>query len=276
MTEFRKVATNSELPILCVNDITYVFADLVLAFVAGRYMSVDEVHSVLFSYNVPLTIASGEREKPATDLYNRVRSGKKLKDPLLLLDSDAILLCQRMRESKNLSPDEKLHGAIVQHLVGEPSDSWQKEAECIIDELWGDDRLWVFRTPVDATDTNYHDSIKHPMDLSTLKNSITTISPLMFGQYLKLIWTNAMTYNNKCADAYKDAQLLCSIVKRKLRAYHDLYAVTRICYSASDVCIREAPKRKKDDASKHANFDFVSSGHLVIGETCHGSFARVR
>ncbi|KAK1351653.1 Global transcription factor group E7 [Heracleum sosnowskyi] len=76
---------------------------------------------------------------------------------------------------------------------------------------------WVFNKPVDVVALglhNYHQVIKHPMDLGTVKMRLGKHfygTPLEFASDVRLIFDNAMTYNPKGDDAHTMASLLLNM-----------------------------------------------------------------
>ncbi|KAM7524298.1 hypothetical protein LguiA_014200 [Lonicera macranthoides] len=75
---------------------------------------------------------------------------------------------------------------------------------------------WVFKCPVDAVAlglTDYHQIIKNPMDLGTVKAKLDKNeygSPLEFASDVRLTFKNAMTYNEKGEDVHAMANTLLS------------------------------------------------------------------
>ncbi|PWA78944.1 bromodomain, NET domain protein [Artemisia annua] len=71
---------------------------------------------------------------------------------------------------------------------------------------------WVFNKPVDVNDLkcyDYHDVIKKPMDLGTIKSKIAKNgyrSSFEFASDVRLCFNNAMEYNGKGSDVYRMAE----------------------------------------------------------------------
>ncbi|KAL4554164.1 hypothetical protein LXL04_037716 [Taraxacum kok-saghyz] len=80
---------------------------------------------------------------------------------------------------------------------------------------------WVFNEPVNAKLLglhDYHDIIKHPMDLGTIKSRLAQNfykSPMEFAEDVRLTFYNAMTYNPKGQDVHVMAQQLLTIFEEK-------------------------------------------------------------
>ncbi|CAA2953479.1 transcription factor GTE4-like [Olea europaea subsp. europaea] len=80
---------------------------------------------------------------------------------------------------------------------------------------------WVFNEPVNAKALglrDYHDIIKYPMDLGTIKNRLSQNwykSPREFAEDVRLVFRNAMTYNPKGQDVHVMAEQLSEIFEER-------------------------------------------------------------
>ncbi|KAG8386391.1 hypothetical protein BUALT_Bualt03G0144000 [Buddleja alternifolia] len=80
---------------------------------------------------------------------------------------------------------------------------------------------WVFKDPVDAQElglVDYHDIIKHPMDLGTIRTRLSQNwykSPREFAEDVRLVFRNAMTYNPKGQDVHIMAEELLQIFEER-------------------------------------------------------------
>ncbi|KAH6835701.1 hypothetical protein C2S53_017729 [Perilla frutescens var. hirtella] len=80
---------------------------------------------------------------------------------------------------------------------------------------------WVFNEPVNAKSlglVDYHDIIKHPMDLGTIKTKLSQNlykSPREFAEDVRLVFHNAMTYNPKGQDVHVMAEQLLQIFEER-------------------------------------------------------------
>ncbi|KAL0328434.1 UNVERIFIED_CONTAM: Transcription factor GTE4 [Sesamum calycinum] len=80
---------------------------------------------------------------------------------------------------------------------------------------------WVFNEPVNAKAlglVDYHDIIKHPMDLGTIKTRLSQNwykSPKDFAEDVRLVFHNAMTYNPKGQDVHIMAEQLLQIFEER-------------------------------------------------------------
>ncbi|KAJ0801603.1 putative chromatin remodeler Bromodomain family [Helianthus annuus] len=80
---------------------------------------------------------------------------------------------------------------------------------------------WVFNEPVNAKLLglhDYHDIIKHPMDLGTIKSRLAQNfykTPGEFAEDIRLTFHNAMTYNPKGQDVHVMAEQLSDIFEEK-------------------------------------------------------------
>ncbi|XP_010420059.1 PREDICTED: transcription factor GTE9 isoform X2 [Camelina sativa] len=89
-----------------------------------------------------------------------------------------------------------------------------KQCEALLKRLMSHQYGWVFNTPVDVVKLNimdYFNVIKHPMDLGTVKNKLTSGTyscPSEFAADVRLTFSNAMTYNPPGNDVYVMADTL--------------------------------------------------------------------
>lgn len=80
---------------------------------------------------------------------------------------------------------------------------------------------WVFNEPVNAKQLglhDYHDIIKHPMDLGTIKSRLAQNfykSPMEFADDVRLTFRNAMTYNPKGQDVHLMAEQLSEFFEER-------------------------------------------------------------
>ncbi|BFI25342.1 protein MpBromo2 [Marchantia polymorpha subsp. ruderalis] len=83
---------------------------------------------------------------------------------------------------------------------------------------------WVFNEPVDAVKLglhDYHQVIKRPMDLGTIKKKVNRgeyTSPLNFAEDVRLTFSNAMTYNPQGHFVFAMAEQLRDIFEEKWKA----------------------------------------------------------
>ncbi|KAK1405092.1 Transcription factor GTE4 [Heracleum sosnowskyi] len=88
---------------------------------------------------------------------------------------------------------------------------------------------WVFNEPVNARLLglhDYHDIIKHPMDLGTIKNKLAQNlykSPAEYAEDVRLAFSNAMTYNPPGQDVHVMAAQLSEIFEEKWAAIESEY-----------------------------------------------------
>ncbi|XP_074370348.1 uncharacterized protein LOC141711649 isoform X2 [Apium graveolens] len=88
---------------------------------------------------------------------------------------------------------------------------------------------WVFNEPVNARLLglhDYHDIIKHPMDLGTIKNKLAQNlykSPGEYAEDVRLTFSNAMTYNPPGQDVHVMAAQLSDIFEEKWAAIESEY-----------------------------------------------------
>ncbi|KAL1821524.1 hypothetical protein ACET3Z_016393 [Daucus carota] len=88
---------------------------------------------------------------------------------------------------------------------------------------------WVFNEPVNARLLglhDYHDIIKHPMDLGTIKNKLAQNlykSPAEYAEDVRLTFSNAMTYNPPGQDVHVMASQLSEIFEEKWQVIESEY-----------------------------------------------------
>ncbi|PIA51889.1 hypothetical protein AQUCO_01000040v1 [Aquilegia coerulea] len=90
----------------------------------------------------------------------------------------------------------------------------------ILEKLNAHKYSWVFKVPVDAVGMglhDYHQIIKHPMDLGTVKSKLDQhmyATPMDFAADVRLTFNNALTYNPKGHDVYMMAKTMFSRFER--------------------------------------------------------------
>ncbi|XP_030455861.1 transcription factor GTE7 [Syzygium oleosum] len=92
--------------------------------------------------------------------------------------------------------------------------SMMKRCGLILTKIMKHKHGWVFNVPVDAVDLglhDYHQIIKNPMDLGTVKTNLERNfyqSPQEFATDVRLTFNNALTYNPKGHDVHHMAETL--------------------------------------------------------------------
>lgn len=96
-----------------------------------------------------------------------------------------------------------------------------KNCSSLLQRLMKHKFSWVFNEPVNAKQlglVDYHDVIKHPMDLGTIKTRMSQNfykSPRDFAEDVRLVFRNAMTYNPKGQDVHVMAEQLSQIFEER-------------------------------------------------------------
>ncbi|KZV42128.1 hypothetical protein F511_29807 [Dorcoceras hygrometricum] len=96
-----------------------------------------------------------------------------------------------------------------------------KSCSSLLQRLMKHNHGWVFNEPVNAKALglhDYHDIIKHPMDLGTIKTRLSQKwykSPREFAEDVRLVFRNAMTYNPKGQDVHFMAEQLSQIFEER-------------------------------------------------------------
>ncbi|KAK6132500.1 hypothetical protein DH2020_033800 [Rehmannia glutinosa] len=94
-----------------------------------------------------------------------------------------------------------------------------KNCSSLLQKLMKHKHGWVFNEPVNAKDlglVDYHDIIKHPMDLGTIKTRMSQNwykTPRDFAEDVRLVFRNAMTYNPKGQDVHIMAEQLLEMME---------------------------------------------------------------
>jgi Bromodomain/Bromodomain extra-terminal - transcription regulation len=89
-----------------------------------------------------------------------------------------------------------------------------KQCETLLKRLMAHQYAWVFNTPVDVVKLNipdYFQVIKHPMDLGTVKEKLSSgsyMTPSGFASDVRLTFSNAMTYNPPGNDVHVMADVM--------------------------------------------------------------------
>ncbi|GFZ12408.1 global transcription factor group E4 [Actinidia rufa] len=106
-----------------------------------------------------------------------------------------------------------------------------KSCNNLLSRLMKHKHAWVFNKPVDAKALglhDYHDIIKHPMDLGTVKSRLAKNwykSPREFAEDVRLTFRNAMTYNPKGQDVHVMAEELSMIFEEKWAVIESEYSL---------------------------------------------------
>ncbi|XP_073155975.1 uncharacterized protein [Henckelia pumila] len=96
-----------------------------------------------------------------------------------------------------------------------------KSCSSLLQRLMKHNHGWVFNEPVNAKALglhDYHEIIKHPMDLGTIKTRLSQKwykSPREFAEDVRLVFRNAMTYNPKGQDVHFMAEQLSQIFEER-------------------------------------------------------------
>lgn len=145
------------------------------------------------------------------------------------------------RTKRPAGPVEPVKQALSQ---GSTNAMIMKQCETLLNRLMQHQHAWVFNTPVDVVKLNipdYHNVIKHPMDLGTVKAKLVSgqyLNPVSFAADVRLTFTNAMTYNPKGNDVHFMAETLSKYfevrwkpIEKKLPS--NVYSPARLTKSGS-------------------------------------------
>jgi len=164
----------------------------------------------------PSPVKSSLEPKPSK-IATRRESGRQIKKPLKdLPDSQAPQLMKRNNPVQIQSqPSTKVKGRFSQRL---------KHCITLLKELLSKKHAgyaWPFYKPVDASLLglhDYHEIIKHPMDLGTVKQKMDTRdyrSPEEFAADVRLIFTNCYKYNPPDHDVVAMARKLQDVFEMR-------------------------------------------------------------
>ncbi|CAM8928223.1 unnamed protein product [Rhodiola kirilowii] len=109
------------------------------------------------------------------------------------------------------------------------SNNLMKMCRQVLTKLMKHKLSWIFNTPVDVVGLQLHDykqTVKHPMDLGTVKSKLTKNmyeSPLEFGADVRLTFNNAMLYNPKGHDVHIMAEQLLAMFEGLFRRINEEY-----------------------------------------------------
>ncbi|XP_076908336.1 transcription factor GTE4-like [Bidens hawaiensis] len=101
------------------------------------------------------------------------------------------------------------------------SNNMFKNCSNLLQRLMKHKHGWVFNEPVNAQQLglhDYHDIIKHPMDLGTIKSRLAQNfykSAMEFAEDVRLTFRNAMTYNPRGQDVHVMAEVLLEIFEER-------------------------------------------------------------
>jgi len=91
----------------------------------------------------------------------------------------------------------------------------------LVDRIMRNRHSWAFNQPVtDAEAPHYHDIIKHPMDLGTIKTNLNSNTYKTVNEFISdvhLVWANAHTYNDAESPFYKYASELSELFENGLK-----------------------------------------------------------
>jgi hypothetical protein len=99
-----------------------------------------------------------------------------------------------------------------------------KKCYKLLHEILSHKNSWPFRDPVDPEALGvpgYFDVITHPMDLSTIDSHLRNNdykTPEEFATDVRLVWSNAITFNTPGDFYYKSAERLSKLFEKKFAA----------------------------------------------------------
>lgn len=146
-----------------------------------------------------------------------------------------------------------------------------RKCSALLQKLMKHNFGWVFNTPVDVYALglhDYHDIIKHPMDLGTIKTRLSQNwykSPKEFAEDVRLVFRNAMTYNPKGQDVHIMAEQMSKMFEERWAVieseYNPNWSVQVYHYSGlpTPTSTKTAPPLASLPASQTRTFDLSES-----------------
>ncbi|KAL6993943.1 hypothetical protein U1Q18_012052 [Sarracenia purpurea var. burkii] len=208
----------------------------------SRAASSKEKRTPKTNRHYPLAELVTGRIKAAAPSNNKKASGQKRALPFV-----------SGREPKRHAASDSQIGKLVSAMM--------RRCQQILVKLMKHKHGWVFNTPVDAVSLglhDYHQVIKHPMDLGTVKSRLNNKeygSPLDFASDVRLTFNNAMKYNSKGQDVYIMAETLLTLFEDMFKpAYKKFEAEHERVLAAEEVNRRlwapvQEPVQMVDNAS---------------------------
>ncbi|CAI9760500.1 unnamed protein product [Fraxinus pennsylvanica] len=182
-------------------------------------------------YNRQLSVAVMENHHRAIDFVEKEKRTPKANQ--YYRNSEFLLGKDRLPpESKRLKASNgRKHGRETEHAFGfgfgfsfgfdKNRNQVFRSCSNLLQRLMKHKHGWVFNEPVDARALglhDYHNIIKHPMDLGTIKNRLSQNcykSPREFAEDVRLVFLNAMTYNPKGDGVHIMAEQLSQVFEEK-------------------------------------------------------------
>ncbi|VFQ79205.1 unnamed protein product [Cuscuta campestris] len=149
-----------------------------------------------------------------------------------------------------------------------------RKCSALLQKLMKHNFGWVFNTPVDVYALglhDYHDIIKHPMDLGTIKTRLSQNwykSPREFAEDVRLVFRNAMIYNPKGQDVHIMAEQMSKMFEERwavieseynpnwsVQIYHDSGLPTPTSTKTAPPTFAPAPLSANIPASQTRTFD---------------------
>ncbi|XP_047341249.1 transcription factor GTE4-like [Impatiens glandulifera] len=169
--------------------------------------------------------------------------------------SEFLLAKDRLPPERNSKSKSSIRGKKHNNRNDHTNRSSLKSCHNLLAKLSKHKYGWVFGKPVDVKALglhDYHDIIKQPMDLGTIKNKLARNlykSPLEFAEDVRLTFSNAMTYNPKGQDVHVMAEELLKIFEAELEVLLLRYSRTfdrpELIKRSASIGKAPAPKRPK-------------------------------
>lgn len=176
----------------------------------------------------PRSTASGEPEDtPSKPVSTRTREGKR-RAPAE--NNEASRDMKRQREESEPATDEPAHPtkrrrAGAQQSVKEHSKRFQTVILMVHDQIVRHKNGTIFHNPIKHSEApDYHEMVKRPMDLKTIKARIkdgSITNSQEFQRDVYLMFANAMMYNRPGSDVYEMAKTMMQDSDQAIKSFRE-------------------------------------------------------
>ena len=167
---------------------------------------------------------------------------------------------ERLPESKQVPAKAEKKEIVTESGKGVDMDTFIPEWYKIVKALKKDSLSFYFRDPVDPVELeipDYPEIVKHPMDLGTVESRLESgyyiCNDQSFIRDVRLIWSNAMLYNEEGSEVYEYASRLSSVFEKKLLAVLKKFEVSENVLPALPDEIALAQSATVGDESKEGS-----------------------
>jgi hypothetical protein len=232
-------------------------------------MDLETIRDELYSFESPLDVVNrmkmivdnclaynGDDSKVTGQAQHMLKSFMRIwKKEGLPLSGEEISdeLMAKVGESKVQTADDAPYLRVVHLLDGEPAADWQRRVGKVLGQLSRLDCVEPFLRPVPKGFLNYHEVIRRPMDLGTIKSKMADgryLDPSQVLLDMDLIWTNCASFNASDAPIIED-------MHQSKEEFEKLWVAGKVMTPSAD-----GVSTKRDDA--HSSGDWVESARSVL------------